>query len=172
MGIIKIGNTSYKSYNVRVVGDCVVLDDRKIYLDNGDRPIQVCLKSDEDGYVVDLKSDVPVLITGNVGYVLCKNLCLWGRSDITSYGFNKFYNTTGKEEYRKYKSLMSKKQENKRLTVKCHGCFDSVVIVQNGASIEVIVDGKLDRCSSSKDVYCKGIIQKSRSLENSYISSK
>lgn len=172
MGLVTIGGTRYQSMEVVVSDDCLILDDRKIYLGRDRSPIQVKVLSFEECVTRKLKSDVSVLITGDVNHVSCKNLCLWGRSNSISYGSNKFYNTTGKEEYKKFKSLMSKKYDTRRIVVRCIGEFDSISVRKSNIPTEVVVEGRLNDCYSRGDVYCKGIIQRSRSSENSYISTK
>lgn len=172
MGLVTVGGTRYQSMEVVVNGDCLILDDRKIYLGRDKSPIQVKVLSSEECITGSLKSDVSVLINGDVNRVSCKNLCLWGRSNSISYGSNKFYNTTGKEEYKKFKSLMSKKYDTRRIVIRCIGKFYNISIRKSNIPMEVVVEGRLGDCYSRGDVYCKGIIQRSRSNENSYISTK
>lgn len=172
MGIVKIGRTEYNASNVEVKGNCVILDGvRKIYVSQDDSNIQVKIHSKPEDRI-SLISDVDVIVTGNINRVNCRNLCLWGRAFRVSYGSNRFFNTTGKETYRKIKADISKKPENGRVIVHFYGDFEKLSVVRSIVPVEVVVSGSITECYSKRDVYCKGDIQRSRIMENGYISSK
>lgn len=171
MGRVTLDKSVIDTNSVKISGRFLETDNRLIQLCDEDFELKI---KGEDCMIDYMKSSDPVVLCGKVESVLSDgNVCITGRVTRSSVGRDRFYCETGKREYTKAKSFCRKATDKDVESVKIgiQGDFEYIrVDLESEYPAKIYVEGRVGKLVSSKDVYCKGDVYKSRSELSTYIS--